>query len=132
METYIKLNIQLLEQNMKWYIKVVKKYAVFTGRASRQEFWMFMLINLLIIVGLDILPIVLKSVIKTDQSILKLVYQLVLFMPYTAVYIRRMHDTGRNGWWCCVPIVNLIFAIEDSQPGENKYGVNPKETKNYL
>jgi uncharacterized membrane protein YhaH (DUF805 family) len=117
---------------MKWYIKVLKKYAVFTGRASRQEFWMFMLINLLIIFGLTILPIILKSVTKTDQSILKLVYYLAVFMPYTAVYIRRMHDTGRSGWWSIIPIVCLIFAIEDGQPGENKYGADPKQTKNYL
>jgi uncharacterized membrane protein YhaH (DUF805 family) len=117
---------------MKWYIKVLKKYAVFTGRSSRQEFWMFMLIHYLIIFGLNILPIFLQSIIKTDQGILKLVYYLAVSMPYTAVYIRRMHDTGRSGWWICVPIANLIFALQDSQPEENKYGVNPKQTKNYL
>jgi uncharacterized membrane protein YhaH (DUF805 family) len=117
---------------MKWYIKVLKKYAVFTGRASRQEFWMFVLIHSLIFFGLSLLPIFLKSVTETDQSILKSVYSLAVFIPHLAVHIRRMHDTGRNGWWVCVPIVCFIFAIEDSQPGENKYGVNPKQTKNYL
>jgi uncharacterized membrane protein YhaH (DUF805 family) len=116
---------------MKWYIKVLKNYAVFTGRASRQEFWMFMLVNFLIVFGLNILPIFLKSVTETDQSILQLVYQLAVFMPYLAVYIRRMHDTGRSGWWCIVPVANLIFATKDSQPEENKYGANPKQRKKY-
>ncbi len=116
---------------MKWYIKVLKKYAVFTGRASRQEFWMFMLINSLIILGLSLLPIFLNSFTGTDQNILNVIYHFAVLIPFIAVYVRRMHDTGRSGWWSMVPIVCLIFAIEDGQQGENKYGPDPKQMTSY-
>jgi uncharacterized membrane protein YhaH (DUF805 family) len=115
---------------MKWYIKVLKNYAVFKGRASRQEYWMFTLIHYLIISSLTLLPILLKSITETDQSVLKSVYILAVLIPRIAVHIRRMHDTGRTGWWGCVPIACLVFALQDGQPGTNQYGADPKEMKN--
>jgi uncharacterized membrane protein YhaH (DUF805 family) len=110
---------------MEWYVKVLKNYAEFTGRASRKEYWMFFLFNLIISVGLTVVGGVLGSVTKTNQGILSNIYSLAVLVPSIAVAIRRMHDTGRNGWWCIVPIANLIFACESSQPGENKYGSAP-------
>jgi uncharacterized membrane protein YhaH (DUF805 family) len=127
---------------MQWYIKVLKKYAMFTGRASRQEYWIFMLIHYLILLGLNIAQDLILTAIEKQitvaylffpiLSFLNSAYPLAVLIPHIAVNIRRMHDTGRNGWWCCVPIVNLIFAIEDGQPRENKYGADPKQWKNYL
>jgi uncharacterized membrane protein YhaH (DUF805 family) len=110
---------------MEWYIKVLKNYAEFTGRATRKEYWMFFLFNILISIGLSIVGSVLSSILKTDQTILSNIYSLAVLVPGIAVAIRRMHDTGRNGWWCIVPIAGLIFACEPSQPSANKYGPIP-------
>jgi uncharacterized membrane protein YhaH (DUF805 family) len=114
---------------MEWYIKVLKNYAGFDGRASRQEYWMFVLFNILISIAISIFSNVLKSITKTDQNILGLIYNLAVLVPSIAVAIRRMHDTGRSGWWCIVPIVGLIFAIEAGSPEANKYGPSPNRQK---
>ncbi len=111
---------------MEWYIKVVKNYALFEGRASRQEYWMFTLFNVLIYIGLVILTVALSGVTKTDQTILASIYNLAMIIPSIAVAIRRMHDTDRSGWWSIVPIMSLVYAIEAGQSGANKYGLDPK------
>jgi uncharacterized membrane protein YhaH (DUF805 family) len=114
---------------MYWYMQALKKYAVTQGRARRQEYWTFSLYNFLIIVGLVILEIVLGIASDSDQSVLANLYNLAVLCPSLAVGIRRMHDGGHSGWWLLVPIVNLIFALQDSQPGPNRYGPNPKENR---
>jgi uncharacterized membrane protein YhaH (DUF805 family) len=114
---------------MEWYIKVLKNYAGFDGRASRQEYWMFVLFNILISIAISIVSNVLRSITKTDQNILGLIYNLAVLVPSIAVAIRRMHDTGRSGWWCIVPIAGLIFAIEAGSPEANKYGPSPNRQK---
>jgi uncharacterized membrane protein YhaH (DUF805 family) len=114
---------------MEWYIKVLKNYAGFDGRASRQEYWMFVLFNILISIGISIVSNVLRSITKTDQNILGLIYNLAVLVPSIAVAIRRMHDTSRSGWWCIFPIVGLIFAIEAGNPEANKYGPSPNRQK---
>jgi uncharacterized membrane protein YhaH (DUF805 family) len=111
---------------MEWYVKVLKKYAIFDGRASRQEYWMFFLINLLVSFGIGLLTGVLSNITKTDQTVLVNIYNLAVLIPNVAVSIRRMHDTDRNGWWCIVPIVGLIYSIEQGQSGPNKYGPDPR------
>jgi uncharacterized membrane protein YhaH (DUF805 family) len=112
---------------MDWYIKVLKKYAVFEGRASRQEYWMFALFNVIVAIAIGFLGGLLSSILKTDQTVLSNIYTLATFIPSIAVGIRRMHDTNRSGWWIIVPIAGLIFAIQAGQPGENKYGPDPKK-----
>jgi len=106
---------------MNWYIKVIKKYAVFSGRARRKEYWMFVLFNMLISFAINFIATSIRI------PILGLLYQLAIFIPSIAVGVRRMHDTDRSGWWLLLPIVNLVFLCEDSQTGENEYGPNPKE-----
>lgn len=54
------------------------------------------------------------------------IYGLAIFIPSIAVAVRRMHNLGRSGWWILFPLVNLVFLLLDSQPGENEYGPNPK------
>ncbi|QVW26858.1 DUF805 domain-containing protein [Pseudomonas hormoni] len=103
------------------YIEVLKKYAVFTGRASRREYWMFILINLLIAVGLGIVDGLLGGKGFISNS-----YSLAMFIPSIAVGVRRMHDTDRSGWWLLLPIVNIVFLAQDSQRGDNRFGPNPK------
>lgn len=103
------------------YVDVLKKYATFTGRASRKEFWMFLLFNVLIgavigfIEGLVGIP-----------GFFSLLFNLAILIPSIAVGARRMHDTDRSGWWQIVPIVGFIFMLLDSHPGTNRFGPNPK------
>jgi uncharacterized membrane protein YhaH (DUF805 family) len=114
------------QNNMKWYLKVLKNYAVFNGRARRQEYWMFVLFNFIAGFLLAIIEGILGGITNTDQSVLTIIYQLAIIIPSIAVSIRRMHDTNHSGWWIIVPIVGFIFTFLDGTPGENQYGLDPK------
>jgi len=114
---------------MNWYFEVLKKYAVFNGRARRQAFWMFFLFNFIIGLVLAILEAIVPVI-----RFIGIIYGLGVLIPYLAVGVRRLHDTGRTGWWLLIgliPIVGeivlLIFFVLDSQPSDNKYGPNPKK-----
>jgi uncharacterized membrane protein YhaH (DUF805 family) len=114
---------------MSWYITVLTKYAVFSGRARRKEYWMFFLFNMIVsfLMGL-VLGFVgsLLGVGTTLAGIGSTLYTLGIIIPSIAVAVRRMHDSGRSGWWILVPLANLFFLIVDSQEGDNEYGPNPK------
>lgn len=112
---------------MNWYLAALKKYAVFTGRSRRKEYWSFFLINVLIAMVLGFISGATGAVDEFGDSAISTIFTLVIFVPSVAVGVRRMHDIGRSGWWIILPIVNLIFCLLDSQPGVNKYGPNPKE-----
>ena len=105
---------------MNYYLSVLKKYTVFTGRARRKEYWMFCLFNLIIAIALNVVARIIHL------PILGTLYSLAVLLPAIAVGVRRMHDTDHSGWWLLLPIVNLIFAITDGQPGDNRFGPNPK------
>lgn len=112
---------------MNWYLAVLKKYAVFSGRATRSEYWYFALFSLIVSIVLAIVDYLL------DTQILGGVYSLAVFLPSLGVSIRRLHDIGRSGWWnliIFVPLIGfivlIVFAVQDSQPGSNQYGPNPK------
>jgi len=113
---------------MNWYLEVLKKYAVFRGRARRKEYWYFVLFN-------TIINIVLSGIdsVTTGIGLLAGLYTLAVLIPSIAVSIRRLHDTDRSGWWiliALIPIIGwivlLIFMVQDGKPGENQYGLNPK------
>lgn len=113
---------------MNWYLQVLRKYAVFTGRARRQEYWMFVLISFIITVVLMVLGRLVGL-----MDVLANLYSLAVLLPSLAVGARRLHDTGRTGWWLLIgliPIVGwivlIVFFVQDSQPGDNPYGANPK------
>ena len=115
---------------MNWYLKVLKQYADFNGRARRTEYWMFFLFNIIIAVVLGVIESVLGG-----PGILGGLYSLAVLLPAIGVTVRRLHDTGRTGWWILVGlipvigmIVLLVFMVLDSQPGSNEYGPNPKES----
>lgn len=119
---------------MNWYIGVLKKYAVFSGRARRKEYWMFVLINIVVSVGLAIADNVLGTVSQAGVGMLGALYSLGVLIPSLAVGVRRLHDTDRSGWWLLIgliPLIGLIvlivFFVMDSQPGQNRFGANPKE-----
>ncbi|ESP94786.1 DUF805 domain-containing protein [Pseudoalteromonas luteoviolacea] len=112
---------------MEWYISVLKNYVVFNGRARRKEYWMFVLFNLIFSVVIAVLDGVLGT------SFLSLIYALAVLVPSVAVSIRRLHDTGRSGWWVLISllpligaIVLLIFAVQEGDQDSNDYGPNPK------
>lgn len=114
---------------MNWYLEVLKKYAVFDGRARRTEFWMFALFNFLITLALGIV-----EGFFGDSSFLSGLYTLGVLLPSVGVGIRRLHDTGRSGWWLLITlipilgtIVFIVFAVQEGEPGSNDYGANPKE-----
>ena len=116
---------------MKWYFAVLNKYAVFSGRASRTEYWMFSLFHLSIAFALYFIGI---SPAGGDLIVLGLnLYNLAVLIPGIAVTVRRLHDTGRSVWWMLIgmiPVIGiiilLVWTVQDSHPGENKYGPNPK------
>ncbi|MFA6971487.1 MAG: DUF805 domain-containing protein [Gallionella sp.] len=114
---------------MNWYLAVLKKYAVFSGRAHRKEYWMFFLFNIIIAISIGLVTGFLGAILDIGTALSEpasTLYSLAIFVPGLAVGVRRMHDLGRNGWWIIFPVVNLVFLCMDSQPGENEYGPNPK------
>lgn len=119
---------------MSWYLTVLRKYAVFHGRARRKEYWMFFLFNFIIAFVLGIIERIAGIAPQIDQSLLAGIYGLATLVPGLAVSVRRLHDTDHSGWWLFIglipligSIVLLVFMVRDSQPGENQYGPSPKE-----
>ena len=111
---------------MNYYLSVLKKYAVFSGRARRAEYWYFILFNLIIAFGLGLIEGLSGIASGTDESILATIYQFAILIPSIAVGIRRMHDVNKSGWFLLIPIYNLILAATDGTKGDNKYGADPK------
>ena len=105
---------------MKWYVDVLKKYAVFNGRARRKEYWMFVLINVLISAALGFVGGLI------GLSIIGSIYSLAVLVPSIAVGVRRMHDTDHSGWFLLIPFYNLYLAVTDGQRSENRFGSDPK------
>ena len=112
---------------------VFSKYADFTGRARRSEYWYFTLFNVLV-------SMILGGLSRSGDSSLNIftmlssLYSLAVLIPGLAVCCRRLHDIGRSGWWVLIALIPLVGAIilivwycRDSQPGVNDYGPNPKE-----
>jgi uncharacterized membrane protein YhaH (DUF805 family) len=118
---------------MNTYLQVLQKYAVFGGRAPRNEYWMFFLFNILIAMGIGLFCGVLKGLAHVDLTFLIHLYSLALLCPGLAVGIRRLHDTNRSGWWMLlsgIPLIGsiilLVFMCQDSTPADNNFGPNPK------
>tara|TARA_B110000238_G_scaffold139138_1_gene150051 strand:- start:165 stop:506 length:342 start_codon:yes stop_codon:yes gene_type:complete len=109
--------------------------AAFNGRARRKEYWMYTLFNMIFAVVAFILDSILGIGIEgIGYGPLYLIYSLVVFIPGLAVLVRRLHDVGKSGWMFFIVLIPLIGAIwllvlmlTESNPGENKYGPNPKE-----
>lgn len=120
---------------MNWYLDTLKnKYADFSGRARRTEYWMFMAFHFPIIFFLSFLSGFMEELgIGFIPSILLGIYALLSFIPAMAISIRRLHDTGKSGWYYLLSVIPyigwvvvLIFTVKDSEPMPNKWGPNPK------
>lgn len=123
---------------MEWYLQVLRKYAVFTGRARRKEFWVFHLVNgaICLVLG-GLLALSANAITSEPVTAIRLVagliglYMLAIFIPSLAVSVRRLHDINFSGWWLLIALVPLggvallIFYLLDSNPGANRYGPNP-------
>lgn len=112
-------------KKINWYLQVLNKYMQFKGRACRSEYWYFFLFNLLIGAGINLFSGILGALSGHSSSlggVVFNVYQLALFIPFLAVGVRRMHDTGHSGWWIILPIVNFIFLCLRGDKDANKYG----------
>lgn len=121
---------------MEWFIKCIKQYADFKGRARRKEYWMFTLFYLLFLLPLALLMGI-EIGLEIEVPIFTILFVLFIFaiiVPTYAVTARRLHDTGRSGWWILINFIPYIGGIWlfvltclDSEPGTNKWGENPKE-----
>lgn len=114
---------------MNWYIDVLKNYAVFNGRARRKEYWMFVLINMIVSAVLNVI----QGVIGMEVPWISIIYMLAVLLPSIGVAIRRLHDTERSGWWLLISfipligtIVLIVFLCQNGTAGSNRFGADPK------
>lgn len=119
---------------MNWYMIPFKKYADFTGRAQRSEYWYFVLFNTLISFGLSLIDFTIGTGDpSTGMGLFSGLFSLAILIPSISVGARRLHDTDRSGWWmllALIPVIGVIVLIVlfalDSQPNANRFGANPK------
>ncbi len=111
---------------MYWYLTVLKKYAVFSGRARRKEYWMFVLFNFIIGFILGVIEGITGINPGSNAGILGSIYTLAILIPSIAVAVRRMHDVGKSGWFVLIPIYSLILTVIEGDKGNNRFGPDPK------
>lgn len=111
---------------MEHFLGAIKQYATFTGRARRKEYWMYILFYVIFSIVVGIVDSIIGS------QVLTIIYSLGLLVPSLAIGARRLHDTGRSGWWqllYLIPLIGaivlLVFYVLDSH-ADNEYGPNPK------
>lgn len=124
-------------------VSVFSKYATFSGRATRSEYWFFCLFNFLMQIGLILGCMILGAIFYQEAgffggyavgNILGLIYSVVVFIPGLAVAVRRLHDTGRSGvnlLWVFLPLIGaiilLVYMLTGSNVGDNAYGPQPEK-----
>lgn len=135
--------------NTNLMFQPLRKYAVFQGRASRMEFWLWMLFIWVISLVFYILQVLTGGAPHMDPTTYRMVMptgigmglyalqwliSLVTLIPNLAVGARRLHDTNRSGWWLLLWLIPLfgwiallIFYVTDGTPGANRFGPNPKD-----
>jgi uncharacterized membrane protein YhaH (DUF805 family) len=119
---------------MEWFQLAWKRYADFDGRSRRQEYWMFTLFQCLIVFAAYIVGLVL-TVIGIGVVLIGLcfIYSLISLIPSLSVSVRRLHDTGKSGWFLLIGLIPfigglilIIMMAIDSDPGVNEFGPSPK------
>lgn len=128
---------------MQWYLNVVRdNYATFTGRARRKEYWMFVLFNMIFAVVAMIIDNILGTTFGFTEGYrqvgpaygwIYMLYLLAMIIPSFAVFVRRLHDVGKSGWWFFIILIPFVGAVWlfvlvciDGNPGEKIYGPSPK------
>jgi uncharacterized membrane protein YhaH (DUF805 family) len=120
---------------MDWMLMPLRRYAEFSGRSQRKEYWMFFLFQVIVAVVLGIIEgmLGLTGMVAGVYGPLTVLFWLAVLIPGIAVGIRRLHDTDRSGWWLLlafVPLVGaivlLVFFVSDGTHGPNRFGPDPK------
>jgi uncharacterized membrane protein YhaH (DUF805 family) len=119
---------------MEWYLKVIKNYANFQGRARRKEYWMFFLFYLVTLIIAMVLDKVLGLASATyGVGPIYGLYALAMILPSLAVGVRRLHDIDKSGWWMLIALVPfigglvlLVFSLMEGTSGSNRFGSDPK------
>jgi uncharacterized membrane protein YhaH (DUF805 family) len=136
------IGAKLKSEDMNWFLKCLKQYADFRGRARRKEYWMFTLFCLIFGVVAAIIDNVLGVTFTMDAGYygdmslgygwIYLLFGLFILLPSWAVLFRRLHDVGKSGWWWLIMLIPLVGAIwmlvllcTDSKE-DNQYGSRPK------
>ena len=106
----------------------LRKYAEFSGRARRKEYWLYTLLYIIVMFGAGF-----AGAVSGGGGILPLLVWLVLLIPGIAVIVRRLHDIDKSGWWSLLllipligPIVIIVFMCMDGTSGDNRFGADPK------
>lgn len=115
---------------MNWYLKALRQYLDFNGRARRAEYWVFRVYDLVFL----LLAMLIDMLLGTDYPGMFFIgYNILLIIPRLAAKVRRLHDSGNSGWMILLPLIPLIgtiwmfiLLITDSEARENQYGPNPK------
>ena len=124
----------ITESFKTYYLNVItKKYTEFKGRASRKEYWMYVLFGIVISIVLSIVDRILGLSTSRGFGLIGSLYSLAVLLPGLAIAVRRLHDTNKSGLWLLLilvpligPIVILVFLILDGQKQDNQYGSVPK------
>ena len=111
---------------------VFKKYAIFSGRASRSEYWYFYLFNVLMSMAIGFVAGLITGMTGVTFTWLVYVWSIAVFIPNLAVAVRRYHDSNHSGWWLICPIVNIILLFYASDEGANDYGVLEEDEPQYI
>ena len=119
---------------MNWYLKVLKQYADFGGRARRKEYWMFVLFHMFFsIIAMTLDKFLGLTTGELPYGVLYFLYGLAVLIPGLAVAVRRLHDVGKSGWMLLnslIPLIGsiwlIVLLVTDGQKESNKWGKSPK------
>ena len=120
---------------MNYYLAVLKKYADFSGRARRSEYWYFVLFNMIFAIVAMVLDNILSTTVSPlPYGVFYFIYLFAVLLPSLAVAVRRLHDVGKSGWFMFIALIPFVGAIwllilyfTEGDAGVNEYGANPKE-----
>lgn len=122
---------------MGGYISAMGKYASFSGRSGRQEYWLFLLVLMLLSLAASVLDLLLFGTALEHQGPIGALVLLVHFVPAVSVSVRRLHDVGRTGCWLVLglTVIGMLaifsFALRRGDAGPNRYGAEPEELSPY-
>ncbi|WEK37524.1 MAG: DUF805 domain-containing protein [Candidatus Pseudobacter hemicellulosilyticus] len=105
---------------MKYFFNALEKYATFSGRARRKEYWYFMLFHGIFVIFFSVFDLYLEF------SLTYPLYALATLLPILALNARRMHDVGKSAWYMFIPIYSFILTLMEGDTGPNNYGPDPK------
>ena len=134
---------------MEWMLMPLRRYADFSGRSRRKEYWMFFLFNLLVVTGLwcviGLLMLMMYNMDSSESAMMAMfmplvalyfLYVLVVFVPSLAVTVRRFHDQDKSGWMILLGLIPgiggvilLVFMCLEGTRGPNRYGPDPVEER---